>query len=520
MTVVFDGFGESSRDSPPKIIPVLPRSAVVTRNGYNMADGFEVTFDADDMPIDPRLIRSGAMELFLFGTKGIAADNRLIDARTGPESEPFGNKPRRSVDTVMREAGGAFAFEEFTLGNNPTIVGLFDDHSFELSSNGRWVTITGQDYTALLLAKQWPPNKKGLARKVPVGKRLDLILGDILREADDTGRLTLKVENVSRSRMPRVAAEFKTQKRGISIDSDTSYFDVMYKMAIRYGFILFVRGLDVVLTTPRNLNGLEDKRIRKMVWGSNIESMEMTRHLGKERTPVCVVKGYNPRTRKTITVDFPHGSFKKITKRTAKKSGKVTTTKTDEYQIFPVYGVVDVKTLRRMAESRYHELGTSEREVNFVTKDMTDYDDRDIMDLSSGDALTIEFAERERELLADENVPAEIKVRHLVARGYGESIAQLIAQKYNELKALSRPMRVREVTYNYSVDSGISIECALQDFIVPGGKRDPDDKQKRKDKRRKNRAGKDIGISRAREESMRSQSNRLLGGLLGSEDAS
>jgi hypothetical protein len=60
LNVVFDGFGPTAKDTPPKIIDVIPVDLSVQRNAYNQADGWEVTFDADDFPIDPRLVRSGA----------------------------------------------------------------------------------------------------------------------------------------------------------------------------------------------------------------------------------------------------------------------------------------------------------------------------------------------------------------------------------------------------------------------------------------------------------------------------
>ena len=58
LNVVFDGFGPTAKDTPPKIIPTLPTELNISRNAYNQADGWEVTFDADDLPIDPRMVRA------------------------------------------------------------------------------------------------------------------------------------------------------------------------------------------------------------------------------------------------------------------------------------------------------------------------------------------------------------------------------------------------------------------------------------------------------------------------------
>lgn len=497
LSVVFDGFGDTSKDTAPKIIPVMPKSLTITRNAYNQADGWEMTFDADDLPIDPQMVKAGAVEIFLFGTKGIGPDERLIDKRSTTLDAP--TQDRTAVDTVMTEMDVVSATDRFTLGNRPVIAGLWDDHTFALSDGGRWVTITGQDYTALLMAKQWPPTAKGRAQRIPVGKRLDTLMKEILSKADDTGRLALAVENIPVGDLPTVKAELRHHKRGIPVEQDTSYWDVLYKLATRHGFILFVRGLDVVLTTPQNLKDDKDRRIRRMVWGANITSLEMTRHLGKETTPAVVLKAYDDSLRAPLTIDYPEGSFTKIKKKARKsKAGKesINIRKTDEYVIIPVYGITDRQTLKRMAKARWTQLGESERQVTFATKDMSDFHDRDLMDLASGDAFGIEFDEFniDRALLANPKVAPEVKFKHLTDRGFGAAVSQVIADKYDELEAMKRPMRVRECTYDYSADQGVSIECVLQDFIVVDGARDAAAKPPRKKKRRTRNSGKKLSI--------------------------
>jgi len=494
LNVVFDGFGPTAKDTPPKIIPTLPSEMSISRNAYNQADGWEVTFDADDLPIDPRLVRSGSAELYLFSTRGIRPDQRLI-------SKQFGQ------------------VDEFTHGQEPMVAGLFDDHGVTYDSSGRWVTISGQDYTALLMEKQYPPTAKGRPRRIPVGKKLDVILKELLAGADTTGRLELKVENLAAGEVPTVKPQTKGQKRGIVVEQDTSYWDIMYKLAIRHGFILFVRGLSVVLTKPQNLHSSTDRKIRRMVWGRNLEALTMDRHLGKEVAPNIVIKAYDSSLREPITVDFPVGHFKKVKKsggKANKKTGK-TTTKTDEYQIIPVYGITDRETLQAMAESLYHQLGSGERTVSFSTKDLTDLseDEQDLLNLAAGDAVTIEFDEFNinRALLANNAVtkegkrvvPEGVKVQHLVDRGFGEAIAQVIAAKYNDLKTLDRPLRVREATYTWSVKDGVGIEAQLVDFILPGGAREADQKKARKESKKADKDGKPVGLPEAREKALKDQ---------------
>lgn len=78
LQVVFDGFGDSAADSDRFVIPVLPKALTVHRNSYRQADSWELTFEANDLPIDPQQVRSGAAEIYLFQMPGLAGDQRVV----------------------------------------------------------------------------------------------------------------------------------------------------------------------------------------------------------------------------------------------------------------------------------------------------------------------------------------------------------------------------------------------------------------------------------------------------------
>jgi hypothetical protein len=76
------------------------------------------------------------------------------------------------------------------------------------------------------------------------------------------------------------------------------------------------------------------------------------------------------------------------------------------------------------------------------------------------------------------------RTAYLVRRGYQAQVAQTIARFHDKLLALRRPLRVREVTFDYDVDSGVSIELELCDFVVAFGERAPAAKTPVKERRR------------------------------------
>lgn len=496
LQIAFDSFGPDDEDDVP-VIPVLPKTATIHRNSYRQADSYEIGFDAGDLPFDPRLIRAGAAEVYLFQTDGLEDRSRVL-SRKDPLADPDPGAVRATspTDTLALELAAVATKDRFTNGNKPMIAGLFDRGSIKLSNEGKWVTINGQDYTAHLASIQWKPNPNGSARRIPVGKRIDLLFEDLLDEADPTGRLSVDVRGIEASDLPVVGSgEVHGSARGIPVEQNTSYWDVLYKIAIRYGLITFVDGLDVVLTRPKTITDKATSSIKRLVWGHNLESLDLERELGKEQTPTIVVKSYDPVQRRTITVEFPPGQIqhervsnashvkvrgtqlraktteKQRAKQAAKKKGKTTTTlrKRDEYQIVPIYGITDRKVLEKIAENRYHLIGKAERRCIAKTRDLRDMRESDMLNLSAGDAVSIEWDEFNRELLSNPDVPDATKVEHLVTRGFNRATAQLVARRYAQLEGLDRPLRVKEATYTYDADNGIDIELELYDFIVIDG---------------------------------------------------
>jgi len=382
LQVIFDGYGDSVRDSAVQVIPIIPKSVTVHVNSYKQADSFELVFDARDLPIDPRLIRAGAAEIFLFGTKSNTERRSVVDRRSPlAEPDPGGVRERDQIGTLKLELESDESRDAFTLGNKPRIVGTFDDADIELSESGKWVTIKGQDYTAYLASIQFPPNADGTARRIPIGKRLDLIVDELLEEADPDRQLAVLVRGLDAGKMPIVGAEVRVvdaggsggtevrnNNRGIPVESGTSYWDVIYGLVERYGFICFVDGLDVVISRPKTITDKDVAQIKRMAWGQNLEHLTLRRHLGKEQAPTIVVRSYDPRVG-TITAEFPSGqiersgifktggkgkvSFKRRVKETTTKAkgGKVKTTvrERDEYQIVVVHGITDPAVLERIA---------------------------------------------------------------------------------------------------------------------------------------------------------------------------
>lgn len=459
LQIIFDGFGPQGTDSKPYQFPVRPVSAVIHRNSYRQADSWEMTFIADDFPIDPALIRSGAVEIYMYQTADLQDTLRTRSSRQIPSEESTAQE--KDLDT--QKGAGEFA--------KPQIAGLIDDARVEYSTAQRLVTLQGQDYTAFLIGKQWPPLSNGRPRRIPTGKRIDKLMRQWIGAADPTGRLQLSVEGLKASELPVVGAkEVRNNRRGIPTKTETSYWDVIYGTAIRHGLICFVRGLDVVLTKPQNFSEQYRGRPLLLTWGRNIERLEMSRKLGKEKVPQIIVQAYDSKRKRNIVVKYP----KKVQEVPL---GTIGVNK-DEYRIVPWTGPPDRSLMRDAAEGLFNLLGRAERTVVLSTRDLRDLDNVDILDAVAGTPVIVDFDEfnLNESLLADKKVPTDRKYAHLRHKGYGEEISRVIATNYLNLRALKRPMRIREISFTYSVEDGISIEAELVDYVVIGGERETENK--------------------------------------------
>lgn len=414
-------FENYDRENPaqPKAFPAVPRSLTINRNSYKEADTFQVTFDARAFPCTPESIRAGAVDIRLFQTEGNIEQG--IDAAT---------LSNLSVD--------------------PIITGLFDDVDIEYSDSGREVNISGTDYTALFTGTPWPKE-----RRVDGNASLNIVLVELMEKVQGASNMRLVVEPASLvGTLPVVGfADGKINRKQVKVPGE-NYWDIMYGLAVRYGYILFVRNLEIVLTTPKAY--IENRtQTRSFAWGHNITSLRVTRSMGKERVPQIVVSSYDDAKRKKLVSKFP--------KNRVQAAALGIGFSRDEVKNFTLTGIKDKGILDRAAETYYNLVARGEQKVFIATKDLKDLDGEDLLDISAGDSITLSFRPLSLDLL--ETMPAPERISTLVGLGYPQEVATVISEAIEKTNIFRRPLRVKEVTYEWGVDSGISISMELQNFV-------------------------------------------------------
>jgi hypothetical protein len=440
LSAVFDGFG--GRDQPVTMTDIIPYSANLHLNSYKEADTWEVSFDSKAFPFSPELLRSVAVEVYVY--------------QTPDQVSPYvWNAPEHLLAT-----------------------GLVDSAVITQDENGGIVSLSGRDYTSLLIDRQWDPTESGQRGRVPDGD-LDKIVQQLVDEAvnaDEIGR-TLTVKFLDFEVAPQTSKVAKTvtrkkvtikppttsksrssrKKRGVAVKSDSTYWDVIYKLCLSYGFIVYVRGFEVVIAKPHVLQA-ESENFYRVAYGRNLLSLEVERKLAKDAVPQIRVRSYDPVSKQAIEGSFPEGREQVVTGVGTRK---------EEYRVFTVPDVSDESTLKEIARSTYYTLARGEGTIRFSTPHLRDLENADLLRMRAGDAVQIVWDAFNSEVMLDSKISREQKISILLALGYSSQVAALVAEQYTKLDYFRQPFYVKNVNVTWDLDQGISFDVEAMNFINP-----------------------------------------------------
>lgn len=499
ISAVFDGFG--GKDTPQVITNILPFSANVHLNSYKEADTWEVTFDAKRFPFSPELLRSAAVEIYMFQRPSLMA---TVNWNT--------------VDNLM-------------------VTGLVDQCTLTQDDQGGTISMSGRDYTALLIDRQWDPTKSGSHGRIPDGP-LDGVIQDLVDEAVngsasaitqndgsfistlqsllpinrtltvqtfdyDIGITTKSVAKTVTQKKVTIkpphtsVSRSRSKKRGIAVKADSTYWDVIYKLALSYGYIVYVRGFDVILSKPHVLQAAstenkssttgdksptENQRDLtssvtpppqyRVAYGRNLDKVEVERKLSKEAVPQIRVRSYDPKTKEVIEGRFPSDDQRGDASTDAKghHHGFVMTgvgTKKEEFKVYTVPDITSVDTLREIARTTYYTLARGEGTIRFSTPHLLDLDNADLLQMRAGDSIGIVWDAFNSETMLNKDIPREKKISTLLSLGYQIDVATLVADQYDKLDYFRQPFYVKEVNLTWDKDQGIAIDGEAMNFINP-----------------------------------------------------
>lgn len=437
ISAVFENYGDPRE---PRVFPVTPTQITVHSNSFHEADTFSVEFDATDFPLSPNLLRSGAAQVYLFQTGGIG-----------------------QIPDVIRAAD-----PNNMNGIEPTITGLFNEASLKMSNDGRSFSIDGIDYTSLFLRQPWLPRAQdgvpasGVNGRIPTGQPLDRVVALLMDQVPSArGIMRLEVINEGGT-LPIVgASEGRTSKNGLPVIGAQNYWDVIYKLAQRAGYIAYVENLRLRLISLPAFIRERRANPRKMVWGRNILNLSLRRKLGREQVPIIETRAYDPRTRRVVRARFPTGTGGRNVQQPVNGLG----VRRNEVRIINVPGIRSERALREAAESFYNTLGRSEQRINLTTMDLQDIEGSDLIELRTGDNVTIGFDSFNRDSVILEGMTVEQRIRTLTRIGYDVEVAGEIARSIDSFNVFRSPLRAKASSFDWSINDGLAISMELQNFV-------------------------------------------------------
>lgn len=423
-----------------------PKQLTVTKNPDSKADTMSATFDFRDMPFLPSQIRACEVACYMYQTGDAVTDPHV------PDEQRVGTKP--SNDGAPTGVAVGDIAEVRARGTWPIFYGRAAV-KYENSDSGAWLMLEGLDYTDYFAKRQWKPNPNGSPRRVPVGKRLDEWLADIVAEVDPRRQFRIATDGIEASELPVVGKGLSTGvSKGFPVKEDTKYWDVIHKICARHGFSVYVDSLFVVIKRTAGVDEKSRRMVFAMEWGENIKALSASTEIANDDVPDVILAGYDAKTKKTIYGEWPVGA------RARKASGKK-----GEFAFYEV-PIVDEALLKRTAKEYYEHKKRGARPVVVTTKDIRDQSGQDLLRMKSDDLMTIGFDPYDATNLSQLSGDDE-RASALRRRGINFRVADYIAKNFYRLSATARPFVVNEVEFAFDVSTGLEIKTTLAEaFLV------------------------------------------------------
>lgn len=462
---------------------IQPVAVKVSRNGFRQADTATVELRWDDVPFDPRLVRSCGIEI-LVGV--VSADDHAkgVNGERGARGQLLS-----IIDTAPAEQldGSATRF-----------VGWVDDWSIEYAEGGDKVTLECRDWTATLLDTKLAPGDglnlllpitqaiSELLDRYPATRGTSVVWGDVGQNPNvDVPIIATSAPKVTKSRRGKRSTKKRNGGENVSL------WDHITDACIAGGFVPIMRGYDLHIIEPRTRFG-GDQAPRRMVYGRNLESLQFSRKLGGTKVPTIEVRCFDADIDRQRWARWPvlkgerDSGIIGVTDPVTTRANNVTPSgenPNEDVRVIVVKDVTDPALLQRTARNYYEQVGRQEIEGSFSTREVSSWDLRagkprdaliaDLLTLNSGDAVELLVAPTDQR--APEVVRSSVaevqaqdrarRVKYLTDRGFGRRVAEAFA-RLQEAAGLQTIFRVQDVSLSMDAEQGLSVECSFVNFVT------------------------------------------------------
>jgi hypothetical protein len=464
-------------------VTVIPSEMDWNLNGIRTADTLSAKFKYIDAPLHPLVARSVAVEAF-FGCVSPTEYQRGIQGakRQGYAIEGQGESLRVIQDTYLDSNNLQRTNSRFT--------GFCDTWDVDWSANEEpMIEIKCRDNTQLLIDQQCP--QLGLC--VDGTKPLDqAIAGYLANFAQFQG---LSVEYRPNTDNPPVLNSVlgATALRKLGPvpmhgggSAKLTVWDYLTDICGAVGHVIRVEGNNIIVQTARSITTSAITRrvddpyqgrslpsgmqcdYRRFIYGQNIEKMKFKRHFTKNQPVNIEVRCWDNEKKTLLSAKFPEIADRQ--KYVIPGNAQPTQKWEEKY----VYGIRDVPTLKKIAQTYYEQIGRNEIQVDISTHNLASFGggnlDPDILDMKAGDTFEVLVQKRDQD---ETNTLTRIEsllqsqdkcAAFMQTLGFSSDFATAYAKAYTDAGFLTL-YRLRGMKVKWNISSGISLDIQGINYI-------------------------------------------------------
>ena len=450
-------------------VTVIPKSASWGQNGVKEANTLDCVIKYIDCPIDPRLVRAVAIEMYL---GCIAEDDAVAQAQK----------------TAANDA--AIIPTNFTgpLGetrSNLRFQGWVNDWTVEFGDGEPTITLKCQDNSQMLHNQEQPP-RLVLDMKKPLDEAMADYLANFVqfaglsveyRPSTDTPP-TLNTVLSGTAFRPNLGPPM-SKGGGATSGSKQSVWDYLTDIVGSISHNIRMDGTTVIIQKVRSLMASDagssaarpddpfkgrsvdgvSFAYRRFLYGRNLLSMKLARNYTKKQVSNIEVRSYVTERKLTLVGRFPTPAQRQI----YALPGNVTDQK---WTVVKVSGITDQNMLNAIAQDYYESLGRQEMSVQLKTKNMGsfggDNTDPDILDMKVGDTFEL-LVNRDIDNVNDLTrietalTAAGQNAALMTALGFSPGFASAYAQAYTNADFLTL-YKLKGMKVEWECDQGVSLD--------------------------------------------------------------
>ncbi len=468
---------------------IIPKSATLSRNGIRTADSLSLTIRFLDLPIDPRTVRSCAVQFYL-GT--LTEQEYARGAQGQTRGDVFGaNTPNASVP--LNVVPDEYIDDNQQSRTNLRFEGFVDKWEVDWPDNGSPVVMLEcRDNTTLLIDQNAPPRLAVNAKKP-----IDVAIAEYMANFPRFSGLSVEYRPGG-VEIPKIGDTLaKTAFRpnaGPPPDGESAVWDYFTDVVGAIGHTIRLEGTLVIIQrvktqvssgfvnqraddpyVPRKLQSGRSLNIRHFIYGRNVLSMKIARNYTVNALQNVEVRAYSPKRKKVLVARFPKVGDRVF--NTVVRPGDIADQK---WLVVRVGSMVeDEKALRLIAQNVYESINRSEMTVNVKTRNMSSFGggnlDPDILDIQATDPIELLVSRDDERFSSTTTIESLMLVRdraeqYLRAIGYDGEFAKAYALAYSNI-GMQTTFRVKAANISWDIDSGVEIDILAVNYLEVRGEK-------------------------------------------------